>query len=232
MTWMLTHSGRKMDLAAPASHAVHTSDISHALGNLCRFGGHTRSFYSVAQHSVLVATLLPDELKLAGLLHDAAEAYLGDVIQPLKLLLKEFPQQTRDIVDLVASSMSSKLARSNLTTSLELLTLCASNAPGAIALRHFESVYHQAEKAMHAVICERFGIDPDFGADEIRHADLVALATEKRDLLPDDSTPWECLEGIEPHPATITPWSPAEAAMHYHSHLMEQQLLAHRRRCA
>lgn len=232
MTWMLTHSARKMDLAAPAGYAVHTSDISHALGNLCRFGGHTRRFYSVAQHSVLVATLLPDELKLAGLLHDAAEAYLGDVIQPLKLLLKEFPQRTRDTVELVASSMSSKVARDNLTSTLQQLTLCASSDPGAIAFQHFESIYHQAEAAMHAVICERFGIDPEFGAAEIRHADLVALATEKRDLLPADATPWECLEGIEPHPGTITPWTPEEAAMHYHSHLMEQLQLAHRRRCA
>lgn len=82
-------SGNIIDLAAPTPAQISIEDIAHALSNVCRFGGHCSPFYSVAQHSVLVAALAPQELKFAALLHDAPEAYLGDVIKPLKVLLKE-----------------------------------------------------------------------------------------------------------------------------------------------
>lgn len=80
-------SGCMVNLVNPTIQQIRIDDISHALGNLCRFGGHTSPFYSVAQHSCLVAALAPPHLKLAALLHDASEAYLGDVIKPLKHLL-------------------------------------------------------------------------------------------------------------------------------------------------
>ncbi len=88
--WMQTASGLQFHPLDPRPEDICIEDIAHALSNLCRFGGHVRTFYSVAQHSVIVADLLPDRLKLAGLLHDATEAYLVDIPRPLKVALKEY----------------------------------------------------------------------------------------------------------------------------------------------
>lgn len=63
---------------------IDINDIAHHLSMICRWGGGTPGFYSVAEHSVRVAAKLPDKLKLWGLLHDAAEAYLGDHVRPMK----------------------------------------------------------------------------------------------------------------------------------------------------
>jgi hypothetical protein len=70
----------------PRLEDIRIADISHALAHQCRFGGHTRRFYSIAQHSVLVSQLCRPEDALWGLLHDASEAYLQDVVRPLKEL--------------------------------------------------------------------------------------------------------------------------------------------------
>jgi hypothetical protein len=82
--WGLTFSGRQFWPRDPRPGDVVIEDIAHGLANTCRFGGQCREFYSVAQHSVLVAGAVPPHLGLVGLLHDATEAYLGDVIRPLK----------------------------------------------------------------------------------------------------------------------------------------------------
>lgn len=84
-----TQSFTQVDFANPTAEMIDAIDIAHALAHICRFGGHTYTFYSVAEHSILVAALAPKHLKKAALLHDAAEAYIGDVIKPLKNLLGE-----------------------------------------------------------------------------------------------------------------------------------------------
>ena len=79
-------SGRAFWPLDPRSDEIEIDDIAHALANLCRFTGHTREFYSVAQHSVHVSEAVPPEHALWGLLHDASEAYLIDLARPVKRL--------------------------------------------------------------------------------------------------------------------------------------------------
>lgn len=84
-----TFSGLRFWPLDPCPESIRIEDIAHALGHQARWGGHTRTFYSVAQHSVLVSQLCRPEDALWGLLHDASEDYLRDVARPLKEL-KEF----------------------------------------------------------------------------------------------------------------------------------------------
>lgn len=91
------YSGKFIELTAPEPKDIEILDIAHALSNLCRFTGHCTTFYSVAQHSTLVShyidpTYSNPRLNLAGLLHDASEAYLGDMASPLKNLMPSYKQ--------------------------------------------------------------------------------------------------------------------------------------------
>lgn len=190
MSWILTRGARKVDLIAPTASMIDPTDIAHSLSMQCRFNGHTRSFYSVAQHCVLVADLVPAEHQLAALLHDATEAYVGDMVRPLKEGLREF-----------------------------------------YAAYQLASLFDEVEQRIWLAICDRFDLDPAL-PDSVKHADLVALATEKRDLMPEHPEPWPCLDGIEPIPQFIDPWQPSTAAIHYHHRLLQLMATTHRARMA
>ncbi len=90
--WMWTYTGRKYWPADPRVEDIHIGDIAHGLAMLCRYTGHTAYFYSVAEHSVLVSLMVPPELALEALLHDASEAYLGDIGRPLKHFLLDYQE--------------------------------------------------------------------------------------------------------------------------------------------
>lgn len=154
-----TRSGRQVSLLDPQYSQIDIGDISHGLAYQCRFNGQTSRFYSIAQHSLMVASILPDHLKLAGLLHDAAEAYVGDVVQPLKVLLPE---------------------------------------------------YQAIENRFTQEIGLRFNVNLDHHA-EVKHADLIALATEKRDLLPRERCDWDLLKGIRPLDRLTLPMTPEQS---------------------
>ncbi len=82
-----TYTGQQFSYESPTADMIRIEDIGHALSMICRFGGQAREFYSVAQHSLLVAELAPQEFAFDALLHDASEAYCGDMVRPLKNLL-------------------------------------------------------------------------------------------------------------------------------------------------
>lgn len=167
-TWITTASGHSFDLLQPDPFRITPEDIAHHLSHLCRYTGACSKFYSVAQHSVFVADLLPPRLKFAGLMHDGAEAYTGDVSSPMKEALREL-------------------------------------APGFL-----EHVHYAIEQAVEL----RFGIEltPE-DRHIIKHADLVALATERRDLMPQSAEQpgWAESSGVatlpEPAARRIVPWS-------------------------
>lgn len=159
----------------PRSADIHPLDIAHALSNQCRYSGHTRVHYSVAQHSVMVSLiaeyLLPRDASdeeimataRAGLLHDASEAYLVDIPSPLK------------------------------------------------QLPEFEA-YRAAEKRLERIILKRFGLPEELPA-AVKKADLIALSTEKRDLMVEPPEPW--IDLPEPLERTIQTMTPAQAELKF-----------------
>lgn len=151
--WFTTFTGKTVQPLSIRPEDIDIVDIAHALSQVCRFGGHTLNFYSVAEHSVLVADLVPEPVRLHALLHDAAEAYTGDLIAPLKYGL-------------------------------------------GLKTRWWKSL----ERRFDAAIAAALGLapmSPDFKL-LVKHADLVALATERRDVMPNDGKEWVLLDGIYP----------------------------------
>ncbi|PSR53888.1 phosphohydrolase [Adhaeribacter arboris] len=95
MCFIKTYSGLQVELLEPRADQIELEDIAHGLAMKCRFSGQTNQFYSVAEHSVRVAYLLLEMyqnplLAMAGLMHDAAEAYLPDIATPLKRIIQGF----------------------------------------------------------------------------------------------------------------------------------------------
>ncbi len=105
-SWIQTYSGLRFDFINPHPSMIDIKDIAHSLANQCRFNGHCKEFYSVAEHSVHVATLVSKtnpELLMEALLHDAAEAYIGDMVSPLKAILPEYKVIERRVEETIAA---------------------------------------------------------------------------------------------------------------------------------
>ena len=85
--WVGTNAGNYISLTNPNPGEITIEDIATGLSNVCRFNGQLDRWYSVAEHSIHVAELVPKEYKLQALLHDATEAYICDVPTPLKHML-------------------------------------------------------------------------------------------------------------------------------------------------
>lgn len=157
---ILTRAGHYFNFQHPERSEILVQDIAHALANTCRFGGHTREFYSVAQHCILASQIVPARDAFAALMHDAAEAYVGDIPTPLKQLIPDFKT---------------------------------------------------IEKRVEQAVLNRFCLALPL-PESVKHADLVLLATERRDLMPpDDAEEWELIRHVAPMPRTIRPWTPEMA---------------------
>jgi hypothetical protein len=160
--WVQTFTGRRAWPREPDAGVVCVEDVAHSLSLRCRYGGHCRPFYSVAEHCVRGAALVSAEARQEFLLHDAAEAYLADVPRPLK------------------------------------------RAP---EMRW----YRVLERGWEEAIASALGLRREH-AGEVRLADSVMLATERRDLMGPvlDGTDWGPLP--EPAPWRIErTWSSEEA---------------------
>lgn len=147
-SWIQSYTGRRIELEEPTPDMICIEDIAHALSRICRFTGHCGRHESVAEHSILVALLVSEMIfdseadRLTAvrqaLLHDATEAYLGDVSTPLKQLLP---------------------------------------------------YYSALEDNLWGVIALRFGL-PEAVHPLIKTCDIIALQTERRDLLSASEHKW------------------------------------------
>lgn len=106
--WMETYSGQKFFFENPEPGTIMIEDIGHALGQLCRYGGHSKRFYSVAEHCCILAWWVASQtgdsqLALDALMHDATEAYLVDVPRPIKHRLRGYKEIELRLASLIAA---------------------------------------------------------------------------------------------------------------------------------
>ena len=230
--WILTSTATAMDLLVPRPEMVNIEHLAQALGNVCRFNGHCKHHYSVAQHSILVSRIVewsggsPEEA-LQGLLHDAEEAYIADLTRPLKLLLIEAAKQRNEAwLSILAEA---GIDRDSAALKAAILHLLPDEQGQGLSI--LVDVYKQVADRIRAAVCEAYHMEFEL-PDVVKHADMLALATEKRDLLPEHPAAWECLNGYEPLNGRIEKWTPEQARDHFQDCLMTLLATTHRRRAA
>lgn len=104
--WIETYTGKHIHFNNPSPDEIDIEDIAHALSMECRFGGHLTRFYSVAEHSMLVASSVDRSLSLEGLLHDASEAYLRDIASPVKHYLSNYKDMENVLMKVIAEKFN------------------------------------------------------------------------------------------------------------------------------
>lgn len=101
-----TSEGIYIDIFKPEPEMICIEDIAHSLSHQCRFGGHLKEFYSVAQHSFICSQIVPKPYALQALLHDASEAYLLDIPSPIKSRLSNYKEIEDGLMLAIASKFN------------------------------------------------------------------------------------------------------------------------------
>ena len=109
--WILTFSGRHIDFLHPVPDEIRIGDIARGLSRACRFAGQTRTFYSVAQHSVLASRIVPEAFALEALLHEA----LLFSMDPSLAALSRRPSRSRSVARSGRASISGQEGRSSIS---------------------------------------------------------------------------------------------------------------------
>lgn len=134
--WMLTFTGKHFYPLSPREQDIELLDIAHALGMLCRYNGHVDRFYSVAEHCCLMSDTFPDDEELArwALLHDGTEAYVGDMVRPLKLNLPDYRYVEDEVMRVIARRFSLGLTDFPATADLAKMPKVVKDADTRILL--------------------------------------------------------------------------------------------------
>lgn len=191
--WMQTLSGVPFDLLAPRAEDVLPDEIAVSLSRIARYLGHTRVSdscgYSVAQHSVLCADLIRTwggdaALEREALLHDAAEAYYGDVTSPVQRALRDIYRET------VAVCLDHCMRRWEGTPE---------GVTAHLALQGFADMlapldpFRELKARIDPVVRQALGL-PAQEHPLVKRADLVALAIERKLLMAPCARDWKLPE--------------------------------------
>ena len=120
-------SGRLFDFLDPQGSEFTIEDIAHGLAHVCRYAGQCRNFFSVAEHSIIVSETVT-EFAYEALLHDAAEAFIGDVTRPLKQLLPEFKRIEANVQDAIIQRFGMDPGYGKVVKEADLRVLAAEQA--------------------------------------------------------------------------------------------------------
>jgi hypothetical protein len=158
MSHIITYTGKYFSLLDPDPESIDIEDIAHSLSNICRFGGHPKHYFSIAQHCLLVTELLPTQLQLAGLMLHASKAYSRDIHVSVPPHIKDYVCVETDLTAAIAARFSIPL----------LLTAATAEA------KQSDKKYGNEGEVEP---------DPDLG-DKLRKADKIAFHIELVNLLP------------------------------------------------
>ena len=124
--WVETYSGIYVNPLDLREDDIKIRDIAHSLSMICRYNGHSKYFYSVSEHSILVASLLESPTdKLAGLLHDASETYISDITRPVKGILADYKDIEHRIMDVIKKVFNIKDADWKLVKQADNMVLAS-----------------------------------------------------------------------------------------------------------